>query len=305
MAINKGTRVIVPAWVRCLTRRWTSSTIAAFFISGGCTTATSPRAPQQPELGTKRSSPLDSSAIASVNGSIYVDAQLRYNLQVSSVIRVIAGDSTRRVDSTRVTGMLTTTFVAGPARNTVIARVQSDSVAVATGSSTSVPVSPARLSTFTIDTRNGRITPIHQEARQDCASDSTDSSPIDGREVLPGIHIPIVQSWTDTLHTSACRGGVLLSITRIAVYTPLQAPDSVLRVLRRTQFQISGNGRQWDQRVEVSGEGIATDTLRLSTFPLQLQELSGGSQMKFLFKTQLRTQEFTQTSATHVMLRNQ
>ena len=275
----------------------------AFLISGGCATGTPPRVPQQPELGTKRASSPDSSAPASLSRSVYVDAQLRYNLQVSSVIRITGGDSTHRVDSLHVTGTLTTTFAVGPIRNTVVAHVQSDSVAVATGSSTSVPVSPAGPLAFTIDTRNGRITPI-EETRQNCASDSTDSSPIDGHEVLPGIHIPIVQSWTDTLHTLACRGGVLLSISRVAVYTRLQSPDSVLRLLRLTQFQITGTGHQWDQRVEVSGEGIVTDTLRLSASPMQLQELSGGSETKFLFKTQLRTQEFIQTSATHITLRN-
>ena len=279
------------------------STATVLLILAGCTIATSPRVTQRPE--TKVEKPVvDSSRAVDVNATPYAPGQLQYRLQTSSVVRVIAGDSVDRADSTLLTGVLTLVLVAGPARNSVIADVRSDSVSVATGSGTSAPLPPRDVSAFAIDIQTGRVAPMNQKVRRECAADSADSSPIYGYEVLPSIHAWPVQTWTDTLYTSTCRGGAFLTIARIASYKRLESADSVLRVLRLTQFQISGSGRQWDQKVEVSGEGTSTDTLHLRGSPLRLQAVSGGSQTKLSFRTQLRAQEFTQTSTTHITLRN-
>ena len=279
--------------------------ITACLVIAGCTTTTSPRVPQRPRPGIEKPS-LDPSTPVNMDVSTYTPGRLQYYLQTFSVVHVTAGDSLPRADSTHLTGILTATLAASPARNTVIAHVQSDSVSVATGSGTSIPIPPSELLAFTIDTQTGRVAPANQDVLRDCTTGSADSSPIYGREVLPSIHTQAAaQTWIDTLYTSTCRGGALLTIARIASYTQLPSPDSSLRFLRLTQFQITGNGRQWDQKIEVSGEGTATDTLHLSGSPLRLQEVSGSSQTKFLFRTQLRIQEFTQTSTTRITLRSQ
>ena len=289
-------RGVMPARIR--------STIASLVVAG-CATATSPRVTQRPEPRIEKP-PHDPSTPVNVDASTYTPGRLQYHLQTFSVVHVTAGDSLHRTDSTHLTGILTATLAAGPARNTVIAHVQSDSVSVATGNGTSIPIPPSEVLAFTIDSQTGRVVPANQEVPRDCTTGSADSSPIYGREVLPTIHTgAAAQTWIDTLYTSTCRGGALLTIARIVSYTQLPSRDSVLQFLRLTQFHITGNGRQWNQKIEVSGEGTATDTLHVSGSPLRLQEVSGSSQTKFSFRTQLRTQDFTQTSTTRITLRSQ
>lgn len=289
----------------CLTFAWVSRTVL-FFSLAGCITTTTPRVTRQPEpAGVGKSAQIDSSLSPNADGSTYAPGRLRYDLKSFSVVHVTAGDSTRGADSTRLTGIITATLVASPTRNIVNARVESDSISVATGSSTSVPIPPSEPLIFSINTQTGRVTPVNQEVRRDCTSGDANSSPINGREVLPSIHAQTVQMWVDTLYTATCRGGALLTITRIAVFTRLEQSDSVVRLLRLTKFQVTGTGRQWDQKIEVSGEGTATDTLHVSGSPLRLQEVSGSSEMKLSFRTQLRAQEFIQTSTTRVTLRTQ
>jgi hypothetical protein len=289
--------------MQCLTRLWIVSVIG-FLVLAGCTTTTPPPATERPEPRIRNPAVVDSSMIANIHTTAFTPGRLQYDFQTSSITRALAGDSTHRADSAHVIGILTATLTAGPSRNTVVARIEADSISVTTGSGTSVPVSSSELFVFTIDTRSGRVAPANKEATQDCTKRGVDSSPLYGREVLPSIHIPAVQMWTDTAHTSTCRGGVLLAITRIASYTRLPSPDSIPQLLRSTQFQINGNGRQWDQKIEVSGDGISTDTLRLSGSPLRLREVTGSSQTKLLFRTQLRVQEFIQTSTAHIALRS-
>ena len=289
--------------VRCLTHYWIRSAIAGFLLSAGCTTATPPPITQRPAPGIPKPAAVDSPTTVNVYASVYTPGRLQYDLQIFSIARVVTGDTAHRTDSTHVTAILTITLTAGPTRNTVIARVQPDSVSVTPGSGTSVPIPRGDPLIFTIETQTGQVTSTSQEVARDCTKGDTDSSPIYGREVLPSIHTPMVHPWTDTVHTTICRGGVSLAITRIASYTQLQSPDSTSQLARVTQFRIAGSGRQWDQQIEVLGEGTSTDTLRLSGSPLRLREVTGSSQTKLSFRTQLRTQEFIQTSTTHLALR--
>jgi hypothetical protein len=295
--------MLVLQYHRSLTCIRITKTIVLLILAG-CTTATSPHVTQRPETRVEKP-PVDSSTAVDVDATTYAPGRLQYYLRTSSVVDVTTGDSIHRADSTLLTGILTVTLVAGPVRNTVIAHVQPDSVSVATGSGTSIPILPRELLAFSIDIQTGRVAPINREVRRDCPADGSDSSPIYGHEVLPSIHTRGVQTWTDTVYTSTCRGGALLTIARIASYTRLQSVDSVLRFLRLTHFQITGTGRQWDQRIEVSGEGTSTDTLHVSGSPLRLQAVFGGSQTKLSFRTQLRAQEFIQTSTTRITLHTQ
>ena len=302
MAIYSLSSCCRASMARCLTRVWISHTTACFILAS-CTATTTPRVTRRPEPVPGKSAQIDSSLPVNVDASAYTPGRLQYELQSSSAVHVTAGDSTRRADSTRLTGIITATLVASPAQNTVTARVESDSISVATGGSTSIPIPSGEPLIFSINTQNGQVTPVNQQVRRDCTIGDADSPPIYGREVLPSIHARTVQTWVDTLYTSTCRGGALLNITRIAAFTRLPPSDSVVRLLRLTKFQITGNGRQWDQKIEVSGEGTAADTLRMSGSPLRLQEVSGSSEMKLSFRTQLRAQEFIQTSTTRLTLR--
>ena len=288
--------------MQCLTCFWIVSVIASL-ISAGCTTPTPPPVTERPEPRIRKPATVDSPTTANVHTTAFTPGHFQYDFQTHSITRVLAGDSTHLADSTHVIGILRATLVAGPTRSTVLAHVEADSTSVTTGNGTSVPVSQREVFTFTIDTQTGEVAPTNQEGTRDCMKDGMDRSPLYGREVLPSIPIPTVQTWTDTIHTSTCRGGVFLLITRIASYSRLPSPDSVSQLLRLTQFEITGNGRQWDQKVEVSGGGTSSDTLRLTGSPLRLHEVTGSSQTKLLFRTQLRVQEFIQTSTTRITLR--
>ena len=277
-------------------------TVLLFLV--GCTTAPTPRATPRPEPGVGNPAPIDPSRPVNLDASTYMPGQLHYDLQIFSTVHTTTPDSTHRTDSTRLTGVITAILVGGLTRKTVSARVQSDSVSVATGGGTSVSLPLSEPVTFSIDTETGRVEPVDKEVRRDCTIPGAENSPISGREVLPTIHTKASQTWADTVYTSMCRGGAFLIITRIATFTQLQSSDSILRLLRLTQVQITGNGYQWEQKINVSGEGTATDTLLVSGSPLRLQEVSGNSQTKFTFKTPLRAQEFIQTSTTHIALRS-
>jgi len=289
--------------MRCLTRHQIEILISVLFLAGCTTTRPSP-APERPDRQVQRPIGGDSSTSVRAATSPFDTGRLDYNFRIFSITHALAGDSTPRADSSLVVGILIATLSVSPSRNTVLARVESDSVTVTAGSGTSVPISPGELFLFTIDTRTGQVVQTNRQTTPDCGSGISDSSPIYGREVLPNISIPATQAWADTVHTSMCRGGALLTVTRIASYTHLQSPDSVKQLLRLTQFHIAGTGRQWDQKIEVSGEGSSLDTLRLSGFPIRLTQITGRSQVRFVFRTQLRVQEFLQTSTTRIALRS-
>jgi len=289
--------------MRCLTRYQIEILIPVLFLAGCTTTRPSP-APERPDPQVQKPIRGDSSTSVRAATSPFDTGRLDYNFRIFSITHVLAGDSTPRADSSLVVGILIATLSVSLSRNTVLARVKSDSVTVTTGSGTSVPISPGELFLFTIDTRTGQVMQTNRQTTPDCGSGISDSSPIYGREVLPNISIPATQAWADTVHTSMCRGGALLTVTRIASYTHLQSPDSVKQLLRLTQFHIAGTGRQWNQKIEVSGEGSSLDTLRLSGFPIRLTQITGRSQVRFVFRTQLRVQEFLQTSTTRIALRS-
>ena len=290
--------------MRSLTRYQIEILIPFLFLAGCTTTRPSP-APEQPERPVRKSTAGDSSTSMRVaTTSPFSSGRVDYNFRIFSTTHALVSDSTRRIDSSLVVGILTATLSVSPSRNTVLARVESDSVAITRGSGTSVPILPSEVFLFTIDTRTGQVIQTNRQTTPDCTNSVSDSSPIYGREVLPSISTPITQAWADTVHTLMCRGGALLTVTRIASYTHLQSPDSAKQLLRSTQFYIAGNGRQWNQKIEVSGEGMSLDTLRLSGLPIRLTQITGRSQVRFVFRTQLRVQEFLQTSTTHIALRS-
>jgi hypothetical protein len=277
----------------------------AFYTFAGCVAHTSPTPAKSSGPVAADPALADSSSTTSkASAVLYQPGQLQYDLSTFSVVQALAGDSTHHADSSRIAGILTTRLTAGPAHNVVTALVQPDSVSLTIGSGTSVPIPLSAPFAFTIDTRTGRVVPNKQETAQDCHQGRSESLPLYGGEVLPAIHVPAVDTWTDTVRTFSCRGGALLAITRIASYRRLQSTDSTPELVRSTQFQVTGSGYQWDQKIEVSGEGTSIDTLHFGGSPLRLQKVVGSSQAILLFRTQSRAQEFAQTATTHITLRH-
>jgi len=245
-----------------------------------------------------------SSTTPNVSRSLYQPGELQYGLQILSIVQAIGGDSTSRTDSSRITGILTASFSAGSRRNVVTAHVQPDSLLLTVGSGTSTPLAITGPFTFAIDTQTGQVVPNANQTSHDCSKLGIDDPPLDGREVLPSIRLPKADTWNDTLQVISCRGGALLTVKRIASYTWMQLPDSAIRLLRLTEFQITGTGYQWGQKIDVSGEGRSIDTLGIAGFPARLQEVRGNSQVNLIFRAPLRTQEFAQTATIRLALRH-
>ena len=252
-----------------------------------------------PEVGIQDSANAPSSARL-----IYQPGQLRYRLQVSSAVQLIVGDSTHRVDSTRVIGNLDVRLTKIPGREQITAEIRPDSMLLTSGTGTSVPMMPRPLLVFHIDLQSGRITPNEPTGNTPCGRDSSLESPFSGREVLPSTQPRTSSNWVDTSTTTTCRDSVLLTVRRVASYVRLQSPDSMQQVIRSTQFTISGTGYQWGQKVDVNGEGIATDTLHFNGSPFRLQELGGTSRLRVRFRAPLKAQEFIQSTTTHVLLQH-
>jgi hypothetical protein len=262
-------------------------------------------APASPRAGTPIPAPevvvSDSAKPRFPPRFIYQPGQLRYRLQVSSTVQLMAGDSVQRSDSTRVTGNFNVVLSSVPGRDRIAAQIQPDSISLTAGSGTSVSTAPAAPITFQINQPTGRATVDKATQNSTCDQDAQ-HSPFSGSEVLPNIQPQFVTSWVDTSTTTTCRGGVLLTLRRVATYTPLDTADNTYRILRSTQLTVNGVGHQWNQQVNVRGEGAATDTLYLSGSPLRLQQMTGGSYLRLQFQAPLKTQDFSQNTTTNVLL---
>jgi len=270
-------------------------------ILAGCAMR-KPSPPAEPPRSVKAAAVDSPSTVLGAGASPYQPGEVRYDVQVLSIVQALGGDSTHHADSSRVSGSLAATFIDGPGRNAATAYVQADSLSLTAGSGTSVPIPTSGRFIFTIDMRTGQVRSSGRDTAQDCPQASPESPPFYGREVIPAI-LPEVDTWNDTLQTSACRGGALLSIRRIASYKRAQSANPAPQLLRSTQFRITGSGYQWGQKIEVSGEGTATDTLQLGGVPLRLQDVHGSSQATLIFRAPLRIQEFTQATTTRITLR--
>lgn len=287
--------------MRYLTRFTTLAGL--LIITFGCVSSS----PSHPTVGVGRG-PVSDTAPQNLAKSrlspylIYQPGQLRYRLQISSAVQLATGDSTHRVDSTRIVGSLGVHFSTIPPRDEVRAEVQPDSLFLIVSSGTSAPLLPGSPIVFHIDPRVGRITANDQPQNTPCGATGSSRSPFSGREVIPTIQPRDVNTWVDTSTSRTCRDSVVLFVTRTASYVRLQAPDSAQRIVRSTRVTVSGTGYQWGQKVDVTGNGTAADTLQINGFPLRLEELAGSSLLRLQFRTPLKTQEFVQSTTTHVLL---
>ena len=238
------------------------------------------------------SSPLD----------IYQAGSIRYDYRLISTVQSIAGDSIPRMDSVRITAVLTATFSGDPTQRVVDATLKADSIIVTAQPGSTTPSSlQTQFVPLRLDRPSGRIT-SPGAVLAECTQETQDVV-FHGDEIVPALlrEGSASRSWADTSTSEVCRGGLRLQLARIARYrveapTPTQPTQTT--VIRVTDVRVSGNGVQWQQPVQASGEGAAVDTLFVGGIPPRLRQLSGQSQMELEFRSPMRTQRFLQRSAT-------
>jgi len=252
--------------------------------SGKAQTDTSVAAPQQ-EVSTT-----------------YSQGRLQYMLERIGFVEADSGsDSIQHTDSTHTTASISVTLT--PNANGILAEVQIDSGSLTSAGRTSVPIAPTEKLTFQIRKHTGQVLQTaNSTQRKECSTDSSELV-ISGIDILPVIPTAKVDTWVDTLESRVCRGGIPLSITRIETYTRSVSEPLRQRVIRTAQVHITGTGLQWNQKVEITGTGTATDTLNFGTASSRLELLSGQSQLRLIFISPIRTQSFKQRVTTRFILR--
>jgi hypothetical protein len=269
--------------------------------------------PQRPSVvstpaSTSSSAPRSVDSVLAPTGSsygIYQPHDAGYTFRLKSVIQTATEDSIPRVDSSRLTAILSLKYSPVSQSRFIRGAMTTDSVALSTFAPLSAPtvILPNQSYSIDIDPLNGRTTV--NGSRQACTQEGVDG-PFRGDEVTPAIPLSSTQTWTDTSTFTACRGGVLLHFTRISSYRRDAAlnstmGDSVTRVFRAVDLTLTGAGTQWQQVVEATGHGVSVDTLWIRSTPPQLQAISSAARLELFFKSALRSQHFVQTTTTRII----
>ena len=295
---------MVPLSIRS---RATISWFAALSLTG-CASQPTPssipasqgdRPPVAPADSTVRgsSSPLD----------IYQPGSIRYDYRLTSTVQSIAGDSIPRTDSVRITAVLTATFGGDPTQRVVDATLKADSIIIAAQPGSTAPLSlQTQFIPLRFDRPSGRIT-SPRVVLAECTQDTQDVV-FHGDEIVPTVlrEGSASRSWADTSTSEVCRGGLRMQLARIARYrveAPTLTQPVQTTVIRVTDVRVTGNGVQWQQPVQVSGEGAAVDTLFMGGIPPRLRQLSGQSQLVLEFRSGMKAQRFLQRSATAITAR--
>ena len=294
--------------------RATISWFAALSLAGCATRPTPSSSPASPASQGDRPpvTPLDSTVRASSTPlDIYQAGSIRYDYRLTSTVQSIAGDSIPRTDSVRITAVLTATFSGDPAQRVVDATLKADSIIVAAQPGSTAPSSlQTQFVPLRLDRSSGRIT-SPRAVLAECTQETQDVV-FHGDEIVPAVlrEGSASRSWADTSASEVCRGGLRIQLARIARYrveapTPTQPAQTTVQttVIRVTDVRVTGNGVQWQQPVQVSGEGAAVDTLFMGGIPSRLRQLSGQSQMELEFRSPMRTQRFLQRSGTAITAR--
>jgi hypothetical protein len=241
------------------------------------------------------------------DASIYQSDDVRYTFQLKSIVQTTMGDSIPRVDSSRLTAVLSTKYSVVPQSRFVHGVMTTDSVTLWTFTSASAPavVLPNQSYSLDIDPLAGKIVVNH--TTQACMQ-GNDDGPFHGDEITPSIPSSSTQFWADSSTYSVCRGGVSFRFARVASYrrdtvSALQVGDSLTRVFRAVDLVVVGTGAQWQQAIEATGHGRSVDTLVIHTKRSQLQSVSGTSRLELSFKSALRLQHFVQTTTTRITAR--
>lgn len=250
----------------------------------------------------------DSTHISKLDdASIYQPGDVRYTFQLKSVVQTTMGDSIPRIDSSRLTAVLSTKYSLVPQSRFVRGVMTTDSATLWTFTNAGAPavVLPNQSYSMDIDPLVGKITVAHTS--QACTQEN-DDGPFHGDEITPSIPSSGAQLWADSSTYSVCRGSVLFRFARVASYrrdtaSAPQGSDSLARVFRAVDLVVVGTGSQWQQAVEATGHGTSVDTLMIHTRRLQLQSVSGTGRLELSFKSALRLQHFVQTTTTRITAR--
>jgi hypothetical protein len=249
-------------------------------------------APPQPV-----NSSADLSGLTSANAQgIFSPGQLEYAIQVQAVVQTLPPDSMHTADSTRTVAAATITFETNSPNKTT-ATISIDSIRQSVQGTVSEKL-PRQHFQFSINPEGTLISeqPDAIKTEDKCTGD-THQAPFSGFELLPRIPIPLRPTWTDTSDVHTCRDGLSILFHRISNYQHI-LEDSANRIIRSTQVVVTGNGKQWNQSVNVAGTGLAIDTIWLgSSGTLRLQQIRGSSHLDLTFRSPLRTQHFEQTAS--------
>jgi hypothetical protein len=230
--------------------------------------------------------------------AMFSPGEEHYDAHISSSVRLV-GDSTSRVESTDVTGRIAVTFAINQVADHITATVQIDSVLVRSHNTITAVSLPNRTSLFNIDRRTGQIKRNATDPQPSCV-EGTITAPFEGTEILPTTQSRVTSSsWVDTSYTQICRSALLLTLTRITTYARTPISRDVGHMIRSSRVIVGGSGFQWSQKVDTSGEGEATDTLFFSPSG-RLERVSGTSNLRLVFRSPFRTQEFLQTATTNI-----
>ena len=273
------------------------STTVAF-----CTTprsSTTPPIPQQPPTAT--SDPSGTSRVSSQ--TVYSPGESQYTVEVLAVIRTVLPDTLRRIDSTRTTAVATLLFKS-TMPNEIEALVAFDSVRKVIPGNVSQSL-PSQHFRFTLNVTTGGVAVSSNTGKTqvDCSVESF-QSPFSGTEALPRIPAPLVPTSVDSSDFHSCRGGVALNFHRVSTHT-LTVHDSGDQITRSTYVTVTGTGKQWDQPVDINGNGSATDTIWVTREPSRrVSRVTGTSRLDITFRSPLATQHFEQLASLLVLRRS-
>ncbi len=250
----------------------------------------------------------DSTNVRTLASSTFSPGVMTYSYRNSSTIQSTAGDSVPRVDSVHVVARLATAFQPLSAQQTISVVVHIDSLQVTpalTGSSSAVQAAvlqPRVETNLVVDLRTGRI--LFSQEQMPCTQQAQELV-VQGNETLPSISpaVPTAISWTDTTVRQLCRGGVTLRITQVAHYQLVtQASSSNIShvIIRNTDSQIIGNGSQWQQIVQATGQSVAADTFFIARSNSRIIQILGSSRLEISFQSERRSQQFSQVSQTQI-----
>lgn len=257
-----------------------------------------PSADPGPVTATPSPTP-DSSSADNVLPNIFRAGRLTYDLTISSIVQSVAGDSVPRTDTTTAAAIVAVTLTAGSDVQTIQAVIRIDSAHVSGQSA----LQRDTLGPYAISISPQRAVRVSKPTTRLCSLEQPQL--LSGDEVLPALPIgsALPVEWVDTTRYDLCRGGISFRVTRIAQYRARTAvsarqSDSVM-IIRSTQVSLEGRGTQWQQPVEATGRGASTDTLTIAH--QRLVGINGITSVEITFRSQFRTQTFTQRS--HTLLR--
>ena len=270
----------------------------------GCTTSTVQQEPiaTRPVRAAVDSVPRsDLGSSRSSAAQLFHSGTVVYDYRTISIARATAGDTVPRADTTTVTALVSATFKALVTEDlTIQAQIRADSIVVRTGSIMPALIAP-QVDTLRISTTSGKVSRIASQKRECDVHVQEAFARID--DVVPVL--PTVQSgtWSDTLVQQVCRAGIQFQARRITTYH-LDSTAIEFQLLRSTKTTFSGRGFQWNQPVESTGESTSTDTLSLDlTSRRRIQQIRGVTHLQLNFRSQLRNQQFEQSTQLLVQLR--